>query len=242
MIVADFSVGLRQDKNIPRCETRDQITGFIAGLTQLMTGARLYISCADARFVIERAPSGPAPSLMHPTSQTGSDPHSSRDVELQALIRRFHAPLISFFAKRAKDRQEAADLVQELFCRLAAKSDTVRMASPDAYIFQMAANLLRDHARRQHTREATDRAIIEQSATSFEELSPERVLLARRRLAEVRKALAELPERTRAIFILHRFEELKHAEIAQRLGISRSSVEKHMMDAIRHLLERLERH
>lgn len=166
---------------------------------------------------------------------------SSDSAELEAIIRRFRAPLLSFFGKRARDRQEADDLVQELFCRLATKSGSLRMENPDAYIFQMAANLLRDHARRQNTRDSTGRALVEQSATSFEELSPERVLLARRRLAEVRKALAELPEKTRAIFILHRFEELKHAEVAQRLGISKSSVEKHMMDAMKHLLERLER-
>jgi RNA polymerase sigma-70 factor (ECF subfamily) len=177
------------------------------------------------------------------TSDQGREPVEPpfETQDLEAIIHRFRAPLLSFFGKRARDRQEADDLVQELFCRLAARSGTLRMENPDAYIFQMAANLLRDHARRQSTRNAADRALSEQSTTSFEEISPERVLLGRRRLAEVRKALAELPERTRAIFILHRFEELKYSEIAQRLGISKSSVEKHMMDAIRYMVERLER-
>ena len=161
---------------------------------------------------------------------------------LDEIVRRFRAPLHSYFSKRVRDRQEADDLVQEIFCRLAARTgEAAPMENAEAYIFQMAANLLRDRARREISRTAADRALAEQSGNSFEEISPERVLLGRRRLAEFRRALTELPERTRAIFLLHRFEELKYAEIAIRLGISTSSVEKHMMDAIRHLVDRLGR-
>ena len=53
--------------------------------------------------------------------------------------------------------------------------------------------------------------------------------------------LGELPERTRVVFLLHRFEELKYAEIARRLEISVSSVEKHMMEAMRQIKTRFER-
>ena len=55
----------------------------------------------------------------------------------------------------------------------------------------------------------------------------------------LQRALLELPERTRAIFVLQRFEGLKYKEIADRLGISASSVEKHMMSAIKHIFQRM---
>ena len=65
-----------------------------------------------------------------------------------------------------------------------------------------------------------------------EDVSPERVLLARETLAEVLGALAELEDRTRDIFILSRLENLPQREIAALYGISVSAVEKHVAKAV----------
>jgi RNA polymerase sigma-70 factor (ECF subfamily) len=157
------------------------------------------------------------------------------------LNARFARPLRSFFRKRAYNEQEADDLVQEVFVRLAAREPATSMEHADAYIFQMAANLLRDRARRHATRNAADRDLKAGDANSFEEISPERVLLGKQRLALLERVLGELPERTRVVFLLHRFEELRYAEIARRLEISVSSVEKHMMEAMRRIRTRFER-
>ena len=157
------------------------------------------------------------------------------------LNARFARPLRSFFRKRAYNEQEADDLVQEVFVRLAARESGASMDHAEAYIFQMAANLLRDRARRHATRTAADRALEAGDANSFEEISPERVLLGKQRLALLERVLGDLPERTRVVFLLHRFEELKYAEIARRLEISVSSVEKHMMEAMRQIKTRFER-
>ena len=173
--------------------------------------------------------------------ESRSEQATPRSVELRQIVERFQGPLRSFFRKRAFDPQEAEDLVQEVFTRLAARSDAPRMENPEAYIFQTAANLLRDRARRDMTRSAAIREFAENSREAFEEISPERVLQGRQGVADLQRALLELPERTRAIFVLHRFEELKYSEIARRLGISVSSVEKHMMDALRHIALRMGR-
>ncbi|HZW15753.1 MAG TPA: RNA polymerase sigma factor [Brevundimonas sp.] len=159
---------------------------------------------------------------------------------LAEISARFARPLRSFFRKRAYNEQEADDLVQEVFCRLAAREQPGAMENAEAYIFQMAANLLRDRARRRATRAAADRALETGDANSVEEISPERVLLGKQRVAILERVLGELPERTRVIFLLHRFEELKYAEIARRLDISVSSVEKHMMEAMRRIKARFE--
>lgn len=160
---------------------------------------------------------------------------------LADLNARFARPLRSFFRKRAYNDQEAEDLVQEVFVRLAARGPAASMDHAEAYIFQMAANLLRDRARRHATRAAADRTLHAGEANSFEEISPERVLLGKQRVALLERVLGELPERTRVVFLLHRFEELKYAEIARRLEISVSSVEKHMMEAMRRIKAGFER-
>ncbi len=168
------------------------------------------------------------------------DQDPARDA-LASLNARFARPLRSFFRKRARNDQEADDLVQEVFVRLAARRPGAAMEHAEAYIFQMAANLLRDRARRSMTRSAADRAMQAADANSFEEISPERVLLGKQRVALLERVLGELPERTRVVFLLHRFEEMKYAEIARRLEISVSSVEKHMMEAMRRLRAGFER-
>jgi len=53
-------------------------------------------------------------------------------------------------------------------------------------------------------------------------------------------AIEALPPRCRQVFLLHRVEGMRHAEVAQTLGISRSMVEKHMINAYSSLHAELE--
>ncbi|HLT92770.1 MAG TPA: sigma-70 family RNA polymerase sigma factor [Woeseiaceae bacterium] len=159
--------------------------------------------------------------------------------ELAGIAARFGGALERFFRKRVFDESEAEDLVQEVFCRLAARAGSHRIQNPEAYVFQVAANLLRDRARTDLSQREAKQRLVLGRRDDRDEISPERVVLGRERIDLVRHALNELPERTRAIFVLHRFEGLKYREIARRLGISASLVEKHIMDAIGHLRLRL---
>ena len=61
------------------------------------------------------------------------------------------------------------------------------------------------------------------------------------RLSADRLVEGELPERTRNVFLLARLENMRQAEIARRLGVSVSGVEKHLARAIAHLSQRLGR-
>ncbi|HEX4177640.1 MAG TPA: sigma-70 family RNA polymerase sigma factor [Rhizomicrobium sp.] len=167
-----------------------------------------------------------------PTPQADSRP----DTELS---RRFRAPLMAYFLKRVHDRAEAEDLTQEAFVRLVRNPDRHDGAAIHAYVFTIAANLLRDRARARAIR-AGDHAPVHELPEGYapglvEDVSPERVLLARETLAEVLGALAELEDRTRDIFILSRLENLPQREIAALYGISVSAVEKHVIRAMAHL-------
>jgi RNA polymerase sigma-70 factor (ECF subfamily) len=63
----------------------------------------------------------------------------------------------------------------------------------------------------------------------------EAVYEARERLARLAAAIAALPPQCRRVFTLHKLHGLSHAEVATRLNISRSAVEKHMSAALKHL-------
>jgi RNA polymerase sigma-70 factor (ECF subfamily) len=155
------------------------------------------------------------------------------------LGRRYRPALMAFFVRRIQNPAEAEDLTQEVLVRLMEmSSDEVK--SPDAYIFRIAANLLRDRYRRSQVREAwrTDAAQREEGAADY--VDPLRLLEGREAVGLVSKALGELSQRTRDILLLFRLERMRKREIADSFGISVSAVDKHIIKATAHLTKRLE--
>jgi RNA polymerase sigma-70 factor (ECF subfamily) len=164
---------------------------------------------------------------------------------LEGLTRRLRSPLRRFFAKRIGkgQREDIDDLVQEVFVRLAAEGRLDSVNGVEAYLFRTAANLLKDHHRRLLSHEAGAHetyvdALHEEAAQT---LSLERELLGREALEQLVAALFALPERTRMVWALYHFEDLAHQDIARRLGMARSTVEKHMSRASLHLLKHFDR-
>lgn len=168
----------------------------------------------------------------------GGDERAAR---LDALARRFRGPLRSFLRKRLPPGADVDDYVQEVFLRLARQADLDGIENLDGYIFQTAVNLVRDDRRRALSSARDSHVEFDAQRHGAGDFSPERVLLGRDDLGAVVRALQQLPERTRVIFVLRRFEGFRHGEIARRLGISVSAVEKHMVRAIAHLDRAMDR-
>jgi RNA polymerase sigma factor (sigma-70 family) len=169
-----------------------------------------------------------------------SDP-SGHAAAVEALSRQFRTPLVRFFEKRIGRQAEIEDLVQEVFLRLASgQLDSVNQ--PEAYLFKTAVNLLHDRERRRMARASYAHVPYDEAVHgSADTLGPERALLGSQAIEQLVAALYELPERTRTVWVLYHFEDLPHAEIARRLGIAVSTIEKHMGRASTHLLKRLDR-
>lgn len=161
-------------------------------------------------------------------------------MSLADLSHRFRPALKAYFAKRAPDGVDAEDLVQDVFVRLARRGELATIRQVEGYLFQTAANVLTDRLRSRASRRREDHVAYREVDHAREDSSPDVVLMGRQALAQLVAALGELPERRRAVFVLHRFDGLRYGEIARRLGISLSSVEKHMIKALAHLTARLE--
>lgn len=185
---------------------------------------------------------GSAPMAASKT-QARAEPvaRSERETVLVRLDRRYRAALMSFFLRRVPDPSEAEDLTQEVFANLAASREGATIGV-DGYVFQTAANLLRDRQRREKVRSLHRTHLALDESANVEALEPPRVVAGRQALDEVAEALDELPTRTRAIFLLFRLEHMKQAEIAQLYGISVSAVQKHLLRAMAHLTSRLREH
>jgi RNA polymerase sigma factor (sigma-70 family) len=158
-----------------------------------------------------------------------------------ALSERFAAPLLSYFLRRIRDRTQAEDLVQDVLLRVICARESGVIENPESYVVKVAANLLKDVRRRAGRHPVFvphSDPLDERAETLVDERSPERVLIGQMTLARVLKALEELSEPTRNVFILFRLEQMKQKDIAALLGISQSTVEKHVMRAALHLTRR----
>lgn len=146
---------------------------------------------------------------------------------------------MAFFLRRVKQRVEAEDLTQETLLRTVGAHSLDHVSHAESYIFKIAANVLNDRGRYRQSRQADRHDPYEETSHALEDFSPERVLMGRQSIGRVARCLHELPERARVAFVLHRFEGLRHPEIAQRLGVSVSAVEKYIMAALLHIKSRM---
>jgi RNA polymerase sigma-70 factor (ECF subfamily) len=168
----------------------------------------------------------------------------ARSALLAAYLER-RDDLARFFTLRLKSAAAAEDLVQDIYLRIAAVEPSVEVRNAAGYLYRLGSNLMLDRIRgerrsaaRDHEWRDSHRTLIGGDEVS-EDPSADNAVAARQRLAAIVAIVHELPEQTQRVFRMHKFEGLSHPEVAQALGISRSAVEKHMMQALKHLLARL---
>jgi RNA polymerase sigma factor (sigma-70 family) len=120
------------------------------------------------------------------------------------------------------------DVVQETYSRILTLATVDQITKPRTYMFQVASSILLDHVRRLKVVSIDAVPDIEEVAEMVDEVSPEGIVAARDDLRRLARDLAALPERVAEVFRLRRIEGLSQRETALRLGITESTVEKHM--------------
>lgn len=133
---------------------------------------------------------------------------------------------------------DADDLIQEAYCRMAALDATDHITHPASYFFQIVRNLLLEQLRRAKV-VRFETAIELDSMAGGEDLSPERIVAGRRELARVQGLIAGLPDRCRRVFELRKLHGVSQREIARMLGVSESVVENDGVKGLRMIIEAL---
>ena len=143
--------------------------------------------------------------------------------------------LVRRIARAARGGGEAEDLLQSAFIRLQAYSAGAHVVDPAAFLVRTAINLAIDERRKCAVRgDLAAKAEQVEDIADFLPLQDE-VVAARERLMMVTRALDELSDKTRTIFLMHRLDGMKYRDIAAHFEITVSAVEKHIAKAVLHL-------
>ncbi|KAG1448213.1 hypothetical protein G6F57_016906 [Rhizopus arrhizus] len=142
-----------------------------------------------------------------------------------------HPPwLVGMLRRKLGNRDNAADLAQDTFLRVLANRNVEAILRPREYLATIARGLVTDAYRRQ----AIERAYLETLAARPEPvaISPEARAIVLETVLAIDRMLDELGPRTRAIFLLVQFEELTYAQAGAKLGVSVTTIKKHMVRAL----------
>jgi len=168
----------------------------------------------------------------------------------EKLLARYEKPIWSFLRRFVRDAEAAEDLLQEVFLRVVRDAQEANAAWKgqskfSTWLYTIARNLCIDRARRSAVRGAdsidgpTDGE--PETATTFHERiaapgpQTDAVVAGREAARRIDRAIAELPDDQREVFLMREMMELPFAEIASVVGVSEPTVKSRM----RYALEKL---
>lgn len=124
------------------------------------------------------------------------------------------------------------DIAQAAFQRVMERGNIGSINNLKAFIWRTARNLVFKAHRASETRTKYD---FEIDSLFFpmksDELTPDRVIIAREQLQAINKVLLQMPAKRRRAFLLHRMNGLTVSAVARRLGVSRSTADEHIVRA-----------
>jgi RNA polymerase sigma-70 factor (ECF subfamily) len=154
--------------------------------------------------------------------------------QIEDLYTDHHGWLQGWLRRKLGDSFVAADLAQDTFISVITGGSADDIREPRPFLATIARRLMAHR----HRRQLLEAGYLDMLAALPEELvpSPELQLLALEALQQVDRALDGLPPQIKEAFLLAHMEELSYADIAERLGVSTSSVKQYLTRANRQCL------
>ena len=158
-----------------------------------------------------------------------------------AVVRLYWPRIFRFAFASLRDRDAAESVAQDCFLKAYLGRQNFRgEASLQTWLMQIAANLVRDHARNRRAQFWRRTVSLPYMTSPADDgISPERRTLIRERVDHVWLEAARLPERQQTVFKLRFVDELQLLEIAQLTGLTEGAVKVHLFRALRTVRARL---
>lgn len=133
--------------------------------------------------------------------------------------------LRNYLQRKFPSVRDVDDVVQDSYLRIWKARAAHPIASAKSFLFTIARHLAINVLRRQSIAPVIFDGDLADSIVSMDETSAVELLTEQEKIDLLGDALVALPSRTRAIFILHKFEGLSQADVARRLGCTEKAVE-----------------
>ncbi|MBN1416530.1 MAG: RNA polymerase sigma-70 factor [Bacteroidales bacterium] len=154
----------------------------------------------------------------------------------ELLFREYYKPLVVFALKYVKDLDTAREIVQEFFVRLYEKRGSLVIdTSLKSYLYRSVYNSCINHISYIEMRKRHLKNIASQSDHEYTDHQIAMIELHNR----IHTCIEKMPDRCRRIFRMNRFEGLKNEQIAEKLKISKRTVETQISKALKILRTKL---
>ncbi|GET29864.1 RNA polymerase sigma-70 factor [Prolixibacter sp. SD074] len=155
------------------------------------------------------------------------------------LLFQFYYPgLVIYATQFAVDELQAEDIVQNMFIKLWEKRQRVKLVdSLKSYFFTSVRNSCLNSLKHQQVKSKYIGQLYDMSEKNL--LYQPNLYIASELQEIIRQAIDELPERCREVFVMSRLEQMKNDEIAEKLNLSKRTVETHISHALKILRVKL---
>lgn len=154
--------------------------------------------------------------------------------DLKKIFEDSYRNLVIQAVRLVKNSESAEDIVQDCFIKLWEKKDQLEIAgNVTAYLSKMVRNRSLDFLKKKRLQTSELNEAFQGASENEDHLVTEDLQ------TRIDKTIDSLPEKCRQVFVLSRFEELSYQEIADKLEISKKTVEAHISKALKSLRKSL---
>ncbi|PHZ84742.1 RNA polymerase sigma factor [Paremcibacter congregatus] len=158
---------------------------------------------------------------------------AEREGLIKEWYERYGEDLYRSLRSAAKNPEEAQDISQETFLKVAMKlsdkecSETI--LNPKAFLYRVAFNEFYNRCKRRKLHNHLQQLFGESDEAYICSITPEKIALDQEELAVVRDAIYGLPDKQREVFLLTRVNNMSYQNAARKLGIKKDTVKKHVV-------------
>jgi len=175
---------------------------------------------------------GVSTAVVPPPQHDSMSDQPQRPGGFAELYRATLLPLRRFLARMLTDHSEAQDVAHDAYLRVLPQIDGNSARNPEALLYVTARRLALNRLKRRQ-RSPIDAAASPEIESADPESDTARQAILRQELELIEHAIADLPAGCRSVLLLRHHEQLSHRQIADRLGIAVSTVEKQHARALR---------
>ena len=153
------------------------------------------------------------------------------------VFRHYYSPMVRFCIRYVADSDIASEIVQDLFVKLWSNREKISFnTSFESYMLTSVRNSAITYINKERAHNEAHLRVFSQESDNTD---PSETLQSNNLEESYRQILKDMPDKRREVFLASRYDGLKYAEIAEKLGISQKTVEAQMSAAIKQLKDGL---